>query len=723
LSSASCRDQTTQIKPKMPSSVQPVASSNTQLFVDPLLRDLVASTIAKQDSPPLSVDDFFGSFASFCEKNMDRNGELLQERYRMQEEIDAYNKLHMNDGNDYVENESFLKQIGYLSDPPPSFSVTTPNVDAELLTCAPQLVVPVDSARFALNAANARWGDLFDALYGTNAIDGERSKSSDIDLERAGRTFDFVNAVFDDIIPFRSGEKWGDLEELPTDVLSHPNLVGYSSGSGSGSYDSLLFVHNGLHLIIVIDGSSEIGKLHPLNISSVLLEAALTTILDCEDSVAAVDAEDKCRVYQNLIGLFRRDLTCQVRGKERILADEKVFVDAKDGTQIELPGCSLLLVRNVGMAMYTDVVTFQGKPVPEAFLDLFMTTLAGSHDLANSHPTNSNSRKKSIYIVKPKLHGSEEAKFNVDLYAQVEEIFKLPPLTLKIGIMDEERRTSANLSRCIYEARERVFFINTGFLDRTGSEIRASFHSGIMQPKKQLETAVWRMEYERQNVDIGILSGLNRCGQIGKGMWAIPDDMKTLLDTKQNDLLAGGSTAWVPSPTGATIHALHYHLLNVKCVQARLFARRRRDEVASLRRLLTPPLIDREKLTTEVVAHELKSAVQAILGYVGRWVCKGIGCSKVPDLAGVGKMEDRATLRISAQLLSNWLFHGVITHGDLEAEMKRIAVLVAEQNGGEIDLSPDSYAFKAGQELAMGGEADEYTETILHKYRRLVKQA
>ena len=380
-----------------------------------------------------------------------------------------------------------------------------------------------------------------------------------------------------------------------------------------------------------------------------------------------------------------------------------------------------MLVRNVGMAMYTDAVQFGGKDVPEAFLDLFMTVLAGLHDLNNQHPTESNSRNNNIYIVKPKLHGPSEVRLNVSMFAKVENIFALPPNTLKIGIMDEERRTSANLSDCMREAKDRLFFINTGFLDRTGSEIRASFYAGAMQPKKLLESATWRLEYERQNVDIGIQCNLNKSGQIGKGMWAIPDDMCGLLNQKHNDLLAGGSTAWVPSPTGATVHAIHYHLLDTNCVQRRLFAMRRRVPEASLGRLLTPPLIDKADLSTAVVSENVRNAVQAILGYVGRWVEKGVGCSKVPDLAGVGKMEDRATLRISAQLLSNWLYHDVISTENLKEEFQRIAKIVTEQNNGEVDLSDGSFAFTAGWELATGGEHDEYTEKILHKYRRLVK--
>jgi len=670
---------------------------------------------------------------------------LLEKRDEFQSQLDQWHRERGAERIDPQDYSQFLREIGYVEAEADGVEVCTENVDSEVAQIAgPQLVVPVDNARYCLNAANARWGSLYDALYGTDVVseaDGA-TRSAGFNPVRGARVVAYANAFLDRTMPLAEGtydgvcglsvvERDGQAAlEIETDIgstqLSDPaQWIGYREEDGSLS--CILLRNNGLHVEIHIDRADPIGKMHPAGIKDVILEAAITTIQDCEDSVAAVDAADKVRVYKNWCGLMRGDLQAEFnKGGAQIkrrLKSDRIYSD-REGKPLALPGRSLLLVRNVGIHMYTDaVLTEEGKPIPEGFLDALLTALAALHDLRGDGEIK-NSRTGSVYIVKPKMHGPAEVAATVELFGEVEDILGMPHNTLKIGIMDEERRTTVNLTRAIGEARERLIFINTGFLDRTGDEIHTSMEAGPMLPKNQIKDQKWLLAYEDWNVDTGIGTGLVGRGQIGKGMWAMPDAMGDMMESKIAHPLAGASTAWVPSPTAAVLHAMHYHQVSVADRQRELAGRWR----ASLDDILTPPLLP-DKLSAEEIERELDNNAQGILGYVSRWVGQGIGCSKVPDMRDVGLMEDRATLRISSQHIANWLHHGLVDQAQVKSTFTRMAKVVDRQNADDPDYRPmadnleDSPAFQAALDLVFEGrwEPNGYTERVLHARRRQAK--
>lgn len=709
------------------------------LEIAPVLHDFVETRLTPGSG--VSAADFWAALEAILDDLGPRNTALLARRDELQAQIDEWHRTNR-DAHDHAAYVEFLRGLGYLDDAPPDVAIRTSNVDTEITSVAgPQLVVPLDNSRYALNAANARWGSFYDALYGTDVIsdEGGAEAGRGYNPVRGAKVIAHARAFLDAHFPLASG--------------SHADATGYSVADGalvvalgdntsgladptqfvghSGAADdpsSVLVRKHGLHADIRIDRSDTIGKDDAAGVADIDLESAVSTIMDCEDSVSAVDADDKVVVYGNWLGLMKGDLvaTFQKGGEtlERTLNDDRRYT-AADGSDLTLQGRSLMLVRNVGHHLTTDAVTHNGEPIPETILDAMVTALSAKHDLLGNGAYR-NSRQGSTYIVKPKMHGADEVAWACELFSRVEDALGLDRHTMKMGIMDEERRTSLNLAAAIEQAKDRVVFINTGFLDRTGDEIHTDMEAGPVLPKGEMKGATWLLAYEDANVDTGLACGLQNRAQIGKGMWAKPSEMAEMVETKVGHPSAGATCAWVPSPTAATLHATHYFDVNVAARQEELLSRTHRpvDDLTAI------PLLDRD-LTPEQIQTELENNSQSILGYIVRWVGLGVGCSTVPDIEDVGLMEDLATLRISSQHVANWLHHGVLSEHQVRDAMSRMAAKVDEQNADDADypvMATDlegSIPFNAALELVLGGrdENNGYTERILRKNRRAMKAA
>ena len=672
----------------------------------------------------LDTTKFWNDFAELLGKFAPENAALLAKREDLQAQIDAWHEARAGQAHDPAAYQAFLREIGYLVPEPAPFQIGTQNVDPEIATMAgPQLVVPALNARFALNAANARWGSLYDALYGTDALDAPPARPGGYDADRGAAVIARAKAFLDEAVPLGGVNGWDDLscdDDIDLFLEDRGQLVGRRG-------KSYLFRNNGLHIEVVIDYDHPIGKTDPAGIADVVLEAALTTIIDLEDSVAAVDGEDKTLGYTNWLGLMRGDLT-ESFAKGGATVTRAMEADREwtslSGEPYLLHGRSVMFVRNVGHLMTTPMIKLpNGAEAPEGLCDAVITSLCSLHDLKGLG-TLANSRAGSIYIVKPKQHGPEECGFTDRLFDAVEDMLGLARHAMKVGVMDEERRTSANLAACIHAVKDRIVFINTGFLDRTGDEIHTSMRAGPMIPKGEMKASDWIASYEDRNVRIGLACGLSGKAQIGKGMWAMPDLMRAMVNAKVGHPKSGANTAWVPSPTAATLHALHYHAVDVFARQKEIAG----EAVPSLDRLLNIPVATGRNWSDAEITRELDNNCQGILGYVVRWIDQGVGCSKVPDIDDVGLMEDRATLRIASQALANWLLHGVCMPDQVDAALTRMAAKVDAQNAGDAlyeKLTPDGIAYQAARALIFEGvtQPSGYTEPLLHKYRQAKKAA
>jgi len=696
------------------------------LTISPVLLEFVNKEVIP--STNIDAEDFWKKFDIAVHKLAPINKALIEKRESIQKKIDKWHLI--NRGKELNKNEytKFLKSINYIVEEKESFQISTQNVDEEIAKIAgPQLVVPIDNARYALNAANARWGSLYDALYGTDVISDTDSaiKINSYNPVRGGKVIEYAKNFLDKTFPLNN-DSWKNISKVSINNLNLENknqLVGYNGSKDNPS--SLLFKNNNLHVDIIIDAKSKIGSTDKAHISDIIIESAISTIVDNEDSVAAVDAEDKVKCYRNWLGIMKGDLQTEIKknGKSFI---RKLNLDRTykgvDGKELKLHGRALLLNRNVGHLMTNPSITLKdGSEIPEGIMDSFMSVLCAKHDFKNK----TNSRTGSVYIVKPKMHGPEEVSFTNTIFSEVEDVLGLKRNTIKVGIMDEERRTTINLKECIRAVKERIVFINTGFLDRTGDEMHTSFEAGPMIFKGDMKKSIWLNTYENWNVDIGLACGFSGKAQIGKGMWAMPDRMADMMIQKIDHPSAGANCAWVPSPTAATLHAIHYHQVDVFKKQTEIKLRTK----AKVENILSIPLADRPNWSVQDINKELENNAQGILGYVVRWIDQGVGCSKVPDFNNVGLMEDRATLRISSQHIANWLHHNICSKDQVMEVMKKMAAIVDKQNNTDKNYVPmsgdfeNSIAFLAACDLVFEGRVQPsgYTEPLLHR-RRLEKK-